>query len=497
MLPTPRIPPAVLWAPHTDSECHYRSKLAWGFYQILGKMQSVYQLGALPEDVQHLLERVSFGISLGFDGLSSLLSCFGLVSPVNILTFWLVAPVLITFIVGVGVLLWAAARQHVEPSWVRHALLTSLRPALLIAFVSYPIVASVAFQAFACEPLADVEMRFLPPDYSLECGPKGEPTDEYRRLTNVALTAIMLYPVGISLTTALLLFFARVPLRAGQSTDFTYAASSPASVAYVKLYALIRGRHAISFLHQEYEPHFFFWELIEQQKKLLLVGFAVFVTPGSMGQLVFGLIVALVFFWLSVECRPYVHPSDDSLAGVFSFSLIFFFCCVLVFKVQILVEAVDDTLSAYFVLLYDVDTVVLSTGMIASLMGGLGVSSMGFLLHLTEAGRKARRAAATEREAARARGRMSYPPTTHWQLQEGNKFCTFLSHYKARASRAPRFPPSAPRPLPPAHPLLFPRPILPPPRSSCRSHASPASPCPLPLPHKRLKPAQTRATCRT
>ena len=65
-------------------------------------------------------------------------------------------------------------------------MLWSLRPALLIAFGSYPIVASAAFQAFACESLGDVSMRYLPPSYSLECGPPGEPTAEYERLTTVA-----------------------------------------------------------------------------------------------------------------------------------------------------------------------------------------------------------------------------------------------------------------------------------------------------------------------
>jgi hypothetical protein len=68
-----------------------------------------------------------------------------------------------------------------------------------------------------------------------------------------------------------------------------------------------------------------------------------------------------------------VHDSDDSLAGVFCFTLIFFLSCILVFKVQILVDAVSSTLSDYFILLYDMNTAILSFGMMASLLGGLGV----------------------------------------------------------------------------------------------------------------------------
>ena len=68
-----------------------------------------------------------------------------------------------------------------------------------------------------------------------------------------------------------------------------------------------------------------------------------------------------------------MHDSDDSLAGVFSFTLIFFLTCILVFKTQLLVEAVSSTLSDYFMLLYDMNTAILSFGMMASLVGGLGI----------------------------------------------------------------------------------------------------------------------------
>ena len=78
-------------------------------------------------------------------------------------------------------------------------------------------------------------------------------------------------------------------------------------------------------------------------------------------------------FLAHVECRPYVHNSDDSLAAVFSFTLIFFLICIIIFKMQILVKAVELTLSDYFTLLYDMDTFVLTFGMMASLLGGLGI----------------------------------------------------------------------------------------------------------------------------
>ena len=203
-------------------------------------MGAVYQLTVLPAGVQRLLDVIRVTVSMGFDGLGSLLGCTGVASPVNVLLFWLTAPMVITLAVSAGALAWATTRRQDGPSGVRLAVLTALRPTLVVLYAFYPIVSSVAFQAFACESLGDVSMRYLPPDYTLECGPAGEPTAEYQRLVELAAVAIALYPLGISVFTAVLLFLAREPLRSGLSTDFT---------------------RAIAFLHQEYEPSFFWWEV--------------------------------------------------------------------------------------------------------------------------------------------------------------------------------------------------------------------------------------------
>ena len=82
-------------------------------------MTAVYQLAALPQDVQRLLAVFQVGVSLGFDGLGSLLGCTGVASPVNVLTFWLIAPMVITLAVSACALVWAAGRRRGGPSWVR------------------------------------------------------------------------------------------------------------------------------------------------------------------------------------------------------------------------------------------------------------------------------------------------------------------------------------------------------------------------------------------
>ena len=38
-----------------------------------------------------------------------------------------------------------------------------------------------------------------------------------------------------------------------------------------------------------------------------------------------------------------------------------------------------------------------------------------------------------------SRGRMSHPPTCTWALRPGNRYCTFLSHFKVEAGADARY----------------------------------------------------------
>ena len=56
-----------------------------------------------------------------------------------------------------------------------------------------------------------------------------------------------------------------------------------------------------------------------------------------------------------------------------------------------------------------------------------------------QSARKAARAAAAEREASIARGRLTTPPMHNWELRQGNRYCVFLSHFKEEAGSDARY----------------------------------------------------------
>ena len=62
---------------------------------------------------------------------------------------------------------------------------------------------------------------------------------------------------------------------------------------------------AIRFLHGEYKPQFFLWELAEMARRFVLVGVFITVRQGSIEQLVYGTLVALVYMMVQLVAMPY------------------------------------------------------------------------------------------------------------------------------------------------------------------------------------------------
>lgn len=89
-------------------------------------------------------------------------------------------------------------------------------------------------QAFSCYDFDDGS-SWLRVDVAIECG-----SEAHAQARALAVFAIIAYPVGIWLAFAALLFRARRAIRSGRHDELS---------------------GAISFLHIEYRPTFFWWEV--------------------------------------------------------------------------------------------------------------------------------------------------------------------------------------------------------------------------------------------
>lgn len=159
--------------------------------------------------------------------------------------------------------------------------------------------------------------RYLRADVAITCG-----TPDHAAAQAAALLAILLYPLGLLLFFGLLLMLARSAIVADKPT---------------------RLSTAVAFLHREYEPIMFWWELMEMARRVVLVGVFV-VLPwdlqGSIEQLAYGTMVTLVYLTVQITASPYRNPSDDFFATGCSLAIAMFFLCSLIFKYTELTQVV-------------------------------------------------------------------------------------------------------------------------------------------------------------
>ena len=346
------------------------------------------------------------------------MSCYGTVgvySQIAFLIVWPIVAICLTPLIG---LLLALLFKHTTAlelralGWRRGdrglidaVLLGYAVPlTLLILFFAFPPVTSLAFRLFEeCTTFSDElgeSQAFLISSrkhYAVAC-----PSDELADAQSLAWVAILLYPVGVVVFSAWLLYLGRARLLLKeQDTPYT---------------------RSIAFLHAPFVPSYFYFDLLELCKKLLLIGFASLIEPGSIMQIMIAVLVSLLFLVLHLQSLPYRRHLDNMLATTIHLGLcVFFIWCLLLQTGALATEENSSKLS-------DTGTAI-SIMMLISLVGVLVVAVLLFLMELAAR-------AATERAESRQRDKWAgctiEPPTVKWPSEKS--YACFLSHYKMEAA---------------------------------------------------------------
>jgi len=74
-------------------------------------------------------------------------------------------------------------------------------------------------------------------------------------------------------------------------------------------------------LYDAFLPEYYWTEVMECLRKLLLTGFVVFFYEGSALQLLFGLTISFLFLALYAHLNPYLMPSNNSFATFVHFQV--------------------------------------------------------------------------------------------------------------------------------------------------------------------------------
>ena len=254
-------------------------KICLGVSLIAAQIGDVYQIRYPPsyQSLSHRLFAPLRGELFGWiPGLR--LSCIGIERLVHELVLYTLLPV-------------ALVAPALAISWCyRRSLVPALPFVLRFTYVVFPIISSKGFQALAeCDTFHNVdgsELRLLPSDWHVECPINGG-------LMTAAWLAILLYGVGVPLLYAQLLWRCRDAI----------LSSKPDALS-----------RSLAFLHSSLHPSALWWPLIEAARALILTGFFALLMPGSITQLLCGLMAAISFLVLQIWCAPYELPSSNFLA---------------------------------------------------------------------------------------------------------------------------------------------------------------------------------------
>jgi len=79
----------------------------------------------------------------------------------------------------------------------------------------------------------------------------------------------------------------------------------------------------LKFLYDAFLPEYYWTEVMECLRKLLLTGFVVFFYEGSALQILLGLVISIIFFGLYSYLQPYLMPSNNTFASFVHFQISF------------------------------------------------------------------------------------------------------------------------------------------------------------------------------
>ena len=264
------------------------------FYQIVFVLSTTYSV-RLPESFTEWTEPIRY-LSLDWLAFALPAGCFvrGFSQRLLIIALAPLVVVMLKLFHSLALAVWSDWWKlgHTMSSALRNGLLAAVPFVLFVIFLSVPSVSTSIFAAWSCEGFGvdlSRDQYYLRADLSLLCY-----TPSHDRLTRVAILFIVLWAVGVPCMYAILLSKSRRSI----------LSRTPG-----------RWSRACQFLHHDFTPECYWFELVELLRRLVLCGW-VSLIPEERGflRLVLGLLVSLGIFTFTVVKSPYKQLEDQLLA---------------------------------------------------------------------------------------------------------------------------------------------------------------------------------------
>lgn len=178
---------------------------------------------------------------------------------------------------------------------------------------SDPPLTNKIFEVYHCRKIGPQE-TILIADHSIRCTVGGKFTEDYFWLWTFADFLVIAWPLGVPALLTFLLWRVRDKIHARDEDT-------------LKLFDFVIGG---------YEDKYFYWELVELARKLILSGLIGLYGRGSVAQTVLACFVAFFFFAAFYRAQPFIEPMLNTIKG---FSEFVIFGVLLVCTVQQVNEA--------------------------------------------------------------------------------------------------------------------------------------------------------------
>lgn len=202
---------------------------------------------------------------------------------------------------------------------------------LALSFLVLVSTSQTLFHYFKCHEFSDPELLalndgrqvwFLYKDYSINCD-----DERYYAYRWYAALMILVYPIGTPLVYLVMLLSKRRILRSSSLVAREHGFHCP-------------NIGSILFLVQSYKAEFYWFEILETGRRLILASAIGVVSSDSAASPVLGILICYFFNYVFGELKPYTKSDDNQQAIVLSYSLSLLFLAALMIKVQV---ASDDS----------------------------------------------------------------------------------------------------------------------------------------------------------
>ena len=201
------------------------------------------------------------------------------------------------------------------------------------------------FQAFICEnvdPGNATSNYYLVADYSINC---SGPNMKFARIW--ASFMILFYPIGITLLYFWLLYKKRNEIIHRNDIRDTFIGRD----TVINENDQQSSVKTIKFLYESYKPKFWYFEIVETSRRLVLTAILSITNAGSSGQVVFGIILAVFYTKVYAYYQPYDMEESSIIAELAQYQIFFSFFGSLVVQNELLAPSYNNLIGGLMIVL--------------------------------------------------------------------------------------------------------------------------------------------------